>query len=56
VGDIIVFPFSFLPGQSFSLGGANPPAVAVADFNGDGKPDVVTGGYNSGTIFVLLQR
>ena len=30
------------------------PYVAVGDMNGDGRPDIVTGNYESGTISVLL--
>src|SRR5262249_32313448 len=34
--------------------GSNPLAVAVADFNTDGKPDLVVANFNSGTVSVLL--
>ena len=34
--------------------GTTPEAVAVADLNGDGKPDVIVGNRNSGNISVLL--
>jgi uncharacterized repeat protein (TIGR01451 family) len=37
---------------------AGPNAIAVADFNGDGKPDLITANngstYNAGTVSVLL--
>src|SRR5205807_1628421 len=35
-------------------GGANPVSVAVADFNSDGKPDVVTANQGPSNISVLL--
>jgi microcompartment protein CcmK/EutM len=34
--------------------GTQPIAVAVADLNGDGKPDLVIANYASGTVSVLL--
>lgn len=34
--------------------GTTPEAVAVADLNGDGKPDVIVGNRTSGNISVLL--
>ena len=39
--------------QSFATG-ANPSSVAVGDFNGDGKSDLVTADYGSDTASVLL--
>lgn len=36
--------------------GIRPVAVAVADFNGDGKPDVVVGNQGDGTISILLNK
>jgi len=47
---------SFAPQQTFGTG-ANPYAIASADFNGDGKPDVVvanSGNSLGNTISVLL--
>jgi uncharacterized repeat protein (TIGR01451 family) len=38
----------------YSTGGTNPSAVAVADLNGDGKPDVVVTNNSSNTVGVLL--
>jgi len=43
------FPGS--PSHSYSVGG-NPAAIAVADFNGDGNPDLAVATY--GTVAVLL--
>ncbi len=34
--------------------GANPVAVAVADFNGDGNPDIVVANQQGNTISILL--
>jgi len=44
---------NFAP-QSFYLSGGNPISVAVGDFNGDGKPDIVTGNQNAKKVSVLL--
>jgi hypothetical protein len=49
---------SFLPVVTYSTGGSAPSSIAVADLNGDGKPDLVAAGegakYSSGSIEVLL--
>jgi hypothetical protein len=45
---------SFALQQTFAAGA--PDSVAVADFNGDGKPDVVVADFNSDTVSVLLNR
>jgi hypothetical protein len=44
---------SFAPQQAFATG-AGPSSVVVADFNGDGKPDVAVANVNSSTVSVLL--
>ena len=36
--------------------GSNPDSVVVADFNGDGRPDIATANLYSNTISVLLQN
>ncbi len=45
--------FAAAPGSPFSVGW-NPQSVAVADFNGDGKPDLAIANSGSGTVSVLL--
>ncbi len=47
-------PGSFLAPVTTSLGGADLRAVALADMNSDGLPDVVLGNYNAHTVTVLL--
>jgi hypothetical protein len=42
---------TFQSAQSFNVGG-NPTALALGDFNSDGKTDIVTN--SSGTVSVLL--
>ncbi len=38
------------------LVGASPQAVVVADFNGDGRPDIATANSTSNNISILLQN
>jgi Bacterial Ig-like domain (group 3)/FG-GAP-like repeat len=52
---------TFQPAVSYASGGQNAFSVAVADVNGDGKPDLMLaneyvggGNYSNGTIGVLL--
>jgi hypothetical protein len=44
---------SFATQQTFATGSA-PESVAVADFNGDGRPDLVVANRDSDTVSVLL--
>ena len=52
---------SFLPAVAFSSGGASPKSVALADVNGDGKPDIIVENWcasssncSNGSVGVLL--
>ncbi len=44
---------SFAPQQTFATGFL-PKAMTVADFNGDGKPDLAVANYRSNNVSVLL--
>ena len=44
---------TFAAQQTFATGSC-PPSVAVADLNGDGKPDLIVANYNDNTVSVLL--
>jgi hypothetical protein len=44
---------TFAPKQSFATGG-DADSVAIADVNGDGKPDLIVANYSAGTVSVLL--
>src|SRR6516162_3380654 len=43
----------FLTARTFPVG-LNPSSVAVGDFNGDGKPDLVTTNNGDNNVSVLL--
>jgi Bacterial Ig-like domain (group 3)/FG-GAP-like repeat/FG-GAP repeat len=43
-----------LPAVQFASGGSNPNWVAVADLNGDGRPDLIVANEDSGTVGVLI--
>ena len=45
--------FTAAPGSPFAVG-LFPHAVAVGDFNGDGKPDLVTANSGNNTVKILL--
>ena len=46
---------TFAPVVLYSTGpGSSPFSIAVADVNGDGKPDLLTANYNASTAGVLL--
>ncbi|QBB71649.1 hypothetical protein ELE36_15500 [Pseudolysobacter antarcticus] len=44
---------SFAVAQTFAVG-SNPRAISIADFNGDGLPDIVIANYGGNTVSVLL--
>jgi len=44
---------SFAAQQTFATG-SGPRSVAVADLNGDGRPDLIVANYGSNTVSVLL--
>lgn len=43
----------FLPAVTYASGGGAPSSVAVADMNGDGKPDLVVANTSSNTVGIL---
>src|ERR671925_402572 len=43
-----------LPPSVFMANGASPQSVAVADFNGDGKPDVAVANNGNHSVSVLM--
>ncbi len=47
--------FTPMTGSPF-LVGLNPSAMAISDFNGDGKPDIVVANQGSGNVSVLLSN
>jgi VCBS repeat protein len=46
---------TFQAGRLFGAG-TYPRSVAVGDFNGDGKPDLVVSNYLSGNVSVLINN
>ncbi|MDQ3235162.1 MAG: FG-GAP-like repeat-containing protein, partial [Pseudobdellovibrionaceae bacterium] len=57
-GTFVIFGTTFLfnPDSSIYTGNTHPWTVAVADFNNDSKPDVVTGGGFGGIVSVILNN
>ena len=53
VGAAPAAAFSFAPAAHFAVG-RGPAAVAIGDFNADGRPDVATADAEAGTVSVLL--
>ncbi len=47
-------PLQFTPAVQFGTGGNTPVGVAVGDFNGDGKPDLVVVNAQQNNVAVLL--
>ncbi len=47
---------SFAPQQSFRTNNTYPFSVVVADFNGDGKPDLAVANHQAGSVSVLLNQ
>jgi len=45
---------TFQTAVAYGVGGDNPDSVAVADVNGDGKPDIVVTNFSSDNVGVLL--
>jgi hypothetical protein len=45
---------TFQPAATYDSGGGNTQSVAVADVNGDGKPDLLVANEGSSTVGVLL--
>jgi uncharacterized protein YjdB len=45
---------SYVLGATFASGGTSPQGVVVADFNGDGKPDIAVSNQGTNTIAVFL--
>jgi Big-like domain-containing protein/VCBS repeat protein/FG-GAP repeat protein len=45
---------TFQPAATYDSGGGNTESVAVADVNGDGKPDLLVANEGSNTVGVLL--
>ena len=51
--DRTLLSVNFNPAVNYGAGSA-PRSVAVGDFNGDGRPDLVTANHSSNTVSVLL--
>jgi hypothetical protein len=55
IQNVIGPPVTFA-GQTTFAAGTQPFSVAVADINGDGKPDLIVANYLDGTVSVLLNK
>lgn len=53
ISDNAIAQFTAAPLSPFNVG-TNPKAIVIADFNGDGKPDLATANAGAGSITVLL--
>ncbi|GAB3850098.1 hypothetical protein GCM10028822_15030 [Hymenobacter terrigena] len=49
-------PASFATVTTYFAGSGGPSAVAIADVNGDGRPDIISGNSNAGAAVVLLAQ
>lgn len=45
---------TYSPGPALNSGGTRPKGVVIADFNGDGKPDIAVSNFDQNTIAVFL--
>jgi len=45
---------NYVAGPTLTSGIGHPKAVVVADFNGDGKPDIAVSNFDTNTVAVFL--
>jgi hypothetical protein len=55
-GDIQTLALIFFQSEMEFGVGTNPGSVAIGDFNGDAKLDMVIGNRNSGNLSVLINN
>src|ERR1700720_1456645 len=53
-GQLSSGPLMFLPAVDYDSGGFQASSAALADMNGDGKPDLLVTNHNSDSVGVLL--